>query len=91
MVVGMLQQSPSLFQSNHGVPSGATNTLGSMAPPCATGHTKADDESSTKGPAGSALVAREMHIALDSPLVVLTHPDGGVLARHPSGIVAGVE
>jgi len=44
-----------------------------------------------KGPAGLALVACEMHIALDSPLVVLTHPDGGALARHPSGIVAGVE
>jgi hypothetical protein len=33
MVVGKLQQSPSLFQSNHGVPSDATNTLGSIAPP----------------------------------------------------------
>ncbi len=87
----MLQQSPSLFQSNHGVPSDATNTLGSIAPPCESGQTKADDESSVKGPAGFALVALEMHIALDGPLVVLTHPAGRVLARHPSGIVAGVE
>jgi hypothetical protein len=91
MVVAMLQQSPSLFQSNQGVPSAATNTLGSIAPPWASGHTNADDESSVKGPAGFALVARETHIALDSPWVVLTHPDGGDLARHPSGIVAGVE
>ena len=89
--MGKLQQSPSLFQSNHGVPSDATNTLGSIAPPFETGHTKADDESSTNGPAGFALVAREMHIALDRPLVVVTHPDGGDFARHPSGIVAGVE
>ena len=91
MVVGMLQQSPSLFQSSHGVPSPATKTLGSMAPPCESGQTKAEDESSTKGPAGFALVAREMHIALDGPLVVFTHPVGSVLDKHPSGIVAGVE
>ena len=87
----MLQQSPSLFHNNHGEPSGATNTLGSMAPPCASGQTKADVESSVNGPPGLALVAREMHMALDSPFVVCTHPAGGVLARHPSGMVAGVE
>ena len=52
---------------------------------------KADDESSVKGPAGFELVAREMHIALDGPLVVFTHPVGSVLDKQPSGIVAGVE
>ena len=66
-------------------------TLGSMAPPCATGHTKADDESSTKGPAGFVLVAFEMHIALDGPLAVRTHPADDGLAKHMRGIVAGVE
>ena len=86
-----MQQSPSLFQSSHGVPSDATNTLGSIAPPCETGHTKADGESSTKGPAGLELVAREMHIALELPLVVVTHPCGVDVARQPSGMVAGVE
>ena len=53
---------------------------------------KADDESSTKGPAGFALVAHEMHIALDGPLVVLTHPVGeSSWTGSRAESVAGVE
>jgi hypothetical protein len=51
----------------------------------------ADVESSTNGPVGVVAVAREMHSALVSPWVVLTHPCAGGLARHPKGTVAGVE
>ncbi len=64
--------------------------LGSMAPPRVVGHTKADDESSTNGPAGFALVAREMHIALETPLTVCTQPVDDGFAKQMSGIVAGV-
>ena len=34
----------------------------------------ADVESSTNGPAGLVLVAREMHIAVFGPCAVMTHP-----------------
>ena len=52
---------------------------------------KADVELSTNGPVGAVAVARETHSALVSPLVVLTHPVAGGVARHPNGTVAGVE
>ncbi len=62
--VGRLQQSPSLFHKSHGVPSALTNTLGSIAPPSDTGHTNADEESSTNGPAGlRAHRPRDAHCA----------------------------
>ena len=48
--------------------------LGSMAPPSVYGHTNGKDESSTNGPDGLVLVAREMHIAVFGPCVVSTHP-----------------
>src|SRR6185437_6996008 len=92
MVVGMPQQSPSLFQSSVAVPSAAMNTLGSMAPPWATGQTKADVESSTKGPAGLVLVALEMHMALVGPFEVWTHPaDVGLAKPTSAGCVRSEE
>lgn len=74
MCVGRLQQSPSVFHNSQGVPSLATKMLGSMAPPSLVGQMKAALESSTKGPDGLALVAREMHMAVFAPCVVCTHP-----------------
>ncbi len=62
-----------------------------MAPPSSVGQMNAEVELSTKGPDGDAEVARERHSALVSPLMVLTQPCAGGLARHPSGMVAGVE
>jgi hypothetical protein len=91
MVVGRPQQSPSLFHNSQGVPSAAMKMLGSMAPPSAMGHTKADDESSTNGPAGLVLVALEIHIALDGPLAVWMQPADAGSAKHTKGTVAGVE
>ncbi len=91
MEVGSSQQSPSLFHRSHGVPCESTNTLGSMAPPSSTGQMKAEVELSTNGPVGLVEVARETHSALVQPPTVLTQPLAGGLARHPSGIVAGVE
>ena len=35
---------------------------------------KAEEESSTNGPDGLVLVAREMHIAVFGPCVVMTQP-----------------
>ncbi len=56
------------------MPSEATNTLGSIAPPKLVGQMNALDELSTYGPAGWELVAREMHSALLFPCVVFTQP-----------------
>ena len=91
MTVGLSQQSPSLFHSRYGVPLDETNTLGSMAPPSSSGQMNAELEVSVKGPAGLVDVAREMHAALVSPLVVWTHPARGGEAKQPSGTTAGVE
>ena len=74
MCVGRLQQSPSVFHKSQGVPSSATKMLGSIAPPWLVGQMKAPLESSTKGPEGLLLVAREMHMAVFAPWVVCTHP-----------------
>lgn len=74
MYVGRSQQSPSAFHKSQGVPFVVTKMLGSIAPPCAVGQMKAELESSTKGPDGLELVAREMHMAVLGPCVVFTHP-----------------
>ena len=91
MYVGRLQQSPSAFHKSQGVPFVATKMLGSIAPPCAVGQMKAELESSTKGPAGLVLVAREMHMAVFAPCVVCTHPGSVALKTQFRGWVAGVE
>ena len=90
-MVGRPQQSPSLFQSNQGTPSAATNTLGSMAPPWSAGQMKADEESSTNGPDGLELVALEMHIADVDRLAVWMHPAPWGSKTQPRGWAAGVE
>ena len=64
--------------------------LGSMAPPCAVGQMKAEVESSTNGPTGLVLVAREMHMAVFGPCVVVTQPGAVALKTQSSGWVAGV-
>ncbi len=56
------------------MPFVVTKMLGSIAPPCAVGQMKAELESSTKGPDGLVLVAREMHMAVLGPCVVCTQP-----------------
>jgi len=61
-----------------------------MAPPIEVGHTNADDESSTKGPEGLALVALEMHIAEVGPLAARTHPAADGVVTQEDGSVAGV-
>ena len=90
MVVGRPQQSPSVFHSNQGVPSAATNTLGSMAPPWAVGQMNADVESSMKGPEGLETLALEMHMAELDRVVVCTHPAVWELYTQSSGWTAGV-
>lgn len=72
------------------MPAAVTKMLGSMAPPWAVGQMKADVESSTNGPAGLALVAREMHMAVFAPYVVCTQPGEVALYTQSSGWVAGV-
>ena len=64
--------------------------LGSIAPPWAYGQMKGDEESSTNGPAGLAPVAREMHMAVLGPWLVVTQPYEAGRATHVMGWVAGV-
>ena len=68
------------------MPSEATKMLGSIAPPWLVGQMKAALESSTKGPDGLELVAREMHMAVFGPCVVSTHPGAVSLVDAVEGL-----
>ena len=59
----MPQQLPSFFQTMYRVPSASTNDAGSIAPPCAAGHTSGLLPTLVNGPVG--LVARATPMQLD--------------------------
>jgi len=91
MAVGSPQQSPRSSHRSQGV-HGRREHAGAIALPEDTGQTTADDESSTKGPAGFELVAREMQNAVLGPGPGLWNAVGRRwVPRQSSGRVAGVE